>query len=289
VMADKAQHFIQENKDEPFFLYFASHNIHVPRVPGQKFAGKSGMGPRGDAILELDWQVGQIMQAMDSLDITQNTMVIFTSDNGPVLDDGYQDEAVSGARQPRVTAYNKELLPPHEANQPSPNLPSHEPSGPLRGGKYSIFEAGTRVPFIVHWPGHAQKGMVSEALISQIDLLASLGTLTDQQVADSTGSDSFNMLPVLLGKSEDGRNQLVLQTNSPRPLALIQGDWKYIEPSKGPAMNKNTNIELGNSSEPRLFDLKKDIGEQNNLAEKYPEKVRAMADTLEKIRNGGNR
>src|SRR5699024_8462673 len=114
-----------------------------------------------------------------------------------------QDEAVSGARQPRVTAYNKELLPPHEANQPSPNLPSHEPSGPLRGGKYSIFEAGTRVPFIVHWPGHAQKGMVSEALISQIDLLASLGTLTDQEMADSTGSDSFNMLPVLLGKSEE--------------------------------------------------------------------------------------
>src|SRR5699024_920054 len=138
------------------------------------------------------------------------------------------------------------------------------------------------------WPGHAQKGMVSEALISQIDLLASLGALTDQKVADSTGSDSFNMLPVLLGKTEEGRNQLVLQTNSPRPLALIQGEWKYIEPGSGPAMNKNTDIELGNSSRPQLFNLKDDTEENNNLAERYPKRVQAMADTLEKIKSEGN-
>ena len=141
----KALNFIETNKDKPFFLYFSTHDIHVPRVPNQRFVGKSGMGPRGDAILEMDWSVGQITKKLEDLGLSENTLVIFTSDNGPVVDDGYQDQA-------------KELLG------------SHKPAGPLRGGKYSAFDGGTRVPFIVYWPGKVKPGK-SDAMVSQVDFI----------------------------------------------------------------------------------------------------------------------
>ena len=115
-------------RSKPFFLYFSTHDIHVPRVPAKRFAGKSGLGPRGDVILEFDWSVGRIMNTIDSLNLSDNTIIIVTSDNGPVVDDGYQDQAVE-------------------------RLNGHTPAGPLRGGKYSLFEGGTRVAFIVKLEG----------------------------------------------------------------------------------------------------------------------------------------
>ena len=133
VITGKAVKFIEENKDNPFFLYFATHDIHVPRMPNQRFVGKSGMGPRGDAILEFDWSVGEIMKTVDKLGLSENTIIIVTSDNGPVVDDGYKDQAV-------------ELLG------------SHKPAGPLRGGKYSAFDGGTRVIFITSWNGKIKAG-----------------------------------------------------------------------------------------------------------------------------------
>ena len=128
VITGKAVKFIEENKNKPFFLYFSTHDIHVPRTPNQRFIGKSGMGPRGDAILEFDWSVGEIIKTIDHLGLAPNTIIIVTSDNGPVVDDGYKDQAV-------------ELLG------------SHKPAGPLRGGKYSAFDGGTRVIFIASWKG----------------------------------------------------------------------------------------------------------------------------------------
>jgi arylsulfatase A-like enzyme len=288
VMTAHALRFIKKNQHHPFFLYFASHDVHVPRVPDRRFAGKSGMGPRGDELLEMDWEVGQIKKTLDSLGIAKNTMIIFTSDNGPVLNDGYQDGAVQGAMHPKVTPYNKDLLPPREAGQPQPGLPPHRPAGQMRGGKYSIFEGGTRIPFIVYWPGHTKKGMVSDALISQIDLLASFAALTRQNIDPSAGPDSFNMLPVLLGKSTEGRKTLVEQTNSPPPLALIHGHWKYIAPApKKPASISwaRPRIESGNSSKPQLYNLKKDLGETHNLADKYPKKLKKMKELLKEIKN----
>lgn len=272
VMTKKAVNFITENKDHPFFLYFASHDVHVPRVPDRRFAGKSGMGPRGDELLELDWEVGRIMKTLDSLHISQNTMIVFSSDNGPVLDDGYEDGAVEGAEHPKVGEVS---------------LPPHKPAGPLRGGKYSIFEGGTRVPFIVSWPGHSKKGMVSHALISQVDLLASFAGLTHQKISKNAGPDSFDMWNVLMGKSEKGRTELVEQTNSSVPLGFIQGDWKYIEPDDKQRMNRQTNTELGNAPKPQLYNLNNDLGEQNNLADKYPERVKKMAQALDKIKKDG--
>lgn len=253
----KAKAFIDENKTKPFFLLYALTEPHVPRMPSTMFKGKSGLGYRGDAILQLDWAVGEIMQQLKLLGIADNTIFIFSSDNGPVLDDGYQDGAVT-------------------------QLNGHTPWGPFRGGKYSSYEAGTRIPFIISWPKKI-KPAVSTAMISQIDLLASFAQLLHKKLPAGDGPDTENMLDALLGKSKKGRNILVEQGLP--SLAIVKDDWKYIAPDNGKAMDTLTNIELGNNPLPQLYNLRNDIGEKNNLAEKYPEKVKEMEALLLSVRN----
>ena len=256
VFTRRATAFIEANRARPFFLFFAAHDPHVPRVPHPRFAGVTPMGPRGDAIAQLDWSVGEILSALDRLGLAHNTLVLFTSDNGPVIDDGYQDEAVA-------------------------KLGDHKPAGVLRGGKYSNFEGGTRVPFVVRWPARV-KPAVSDALVSQIDLLASFAALVDHPLAAGAAPDSQNVLPALVGTSNIGRTLLVEQAGS---LSLRQGSWKYIAPGKGARTNQ-TNTELGNDLEPQLYDLATDVGEQSNLAAARPEKVRELAALLETARRG---
>ncbi|HEU5071507.1 MAG TPA: arylsulfatase [Verrucomicrobiae bacterium] len=254
-LAQQAVQFIEKQKDHPFFLYYASHDIHVPRVPNKRFAGKTGMGPRGDEIAEFDWAVGQILQTLDRLKLTDNTLVILSSDNGPVLDDGYNDDA-------------------------NEKLGDHRPAGPLRAGKYSIFEGGTRVPLIVKWPGQVKPG-VSEALVSQVDFAASLAALTEQGLAPADVPDSENVLPALLGQSATGRVSLV-QYDQRRERALRAGHWKFIPPgaaSDGLGPWQNVKIPAPGL----LFDLAKDPGETNNLAGAFPDKVVAMAAELAAI------
>ncbi len=258
VITNKAVFFIEKHRGRPFFLYFSTHDIHVPRVPHPRFAGKSGMGPRGDAILQFDWCAGEILKTLDRLNLTRNTLVILTSDNGPVVDDGYRDEAVE-------------------------KLGGHTPSGPLRGGKYSAFDAGTRIPFLVRWPGRVKPGH-SDALVCQVDFLSSLAALTGQTLAAEDAPDSFNVLSALVGESQTGRDHLVEQAGT---LSLIQGPWKYIEPSSGARFNKYTNTELGNDPQPQLYNLAADIGEKQNLADQYPEKVKQLAALLAKLREQG--
>ena len=256
----KAKNFIEEHKDERFFLYFSTHDIHVPRVPHPLFVGKSGLGPRGDAILQLDWCVGEILKTLDRLNLAENTLLIFTSDNGPVVDDGYRDQSVE-------------------------KLDGHKPGGPLRGGKYSAFDAGTRVPFVVRWPGRVKPGQ-SDALVCQVDFTASLASLTGQKLARDDAPDSLDILSALLGKSPTGRDHLVEHAGT---LSLTKGQWKYIEPSKGPRINSNVNIELGNDPQPQLYSLKNDLGEKHNLAAERPETVKELAALLRKIRSDGSR
>lgn len=253
----KAVSYIEQHQREPFFLFFATHDPHVPRVPHERFVGKSGMGPRGDAILQADWSVGQVLDTLDRLKLAENTLVIFTSDNGPVVDDGYVDQAVE-------------------------KLGAHKPWGPLRGGKYSRFEAGTRVPFMVRWPARVKRG-ISGALVSQVDLLASLASLVRQPVKSGEAPDSTNQLAALLGEDPRGRDHVVEHAGR---LALREGRWKYIEPSNGPRRSEPTNTELANDPSPQLYDLDADIGETRNLAAQHPERVKAMADRLAAIRKG---
>lgn len=258
VFTGKAVSFIETHKDTPFFLYFATHDPHVPRVPHPRFVGSTTLGPRGDAIAQVDWSVGEILRTLDRLNLARNTLVIFTSDNGPVIDDGYKDEAVA-------------------------KLGSHKPSGPYRGGKYSNFEAGTRVPFIVRWPGLVSPG-TSGALLSQVDLLASLAGLTGQRLATIDAPDSLDMMATMLGKTTTGRAELVEEAGA---LSLRQGRWKYIEPSNRQKINKNTNTELGNDSSPQLYDLETDPGETQNLTVREPARVSSMAAALEALRKAG--
>jgi arylsulfatase A-like enzyme len=260
IITGKAVAFIEKNRENPFFLYFATHDIHVPRVPDERFIGKSGMGPRGDAILEFDWSVGEIVKTIDSLDLSRKTLIIVTSDNGPVVDDGYKDDAVE-------------------------KLGTHKPAGPLRGGKYSAFDGGTRIAFIVRWPGHIKSG-TSDALLTQIDLMSSFAALTGQSLSPEAGPDSFDNLEILLGKSKIGREWLVEHSSNGR-LSIIKGDWKFIEPGPGPKLNINTNIETGNDTVPQLYNLKTDLGEKNNVAADNPAIVKELTDLLQKIKDDG--
>ncbi len=259
---EKAKEFIGNNKNNPFFLYYALTEPHVPRMPSTMFKGKSGLGLRGDAILQMDWAVGEIMNHLKALGIDQNTIVIFSSDNGPVLDDGYLDGAVT-------------------------QLNGHTPWGPLRGGKYSAFEAGTRIPFIISWPGKTQqrsaRSRVSDALICQIDFLASFAKFLNQPIPAGDAADSEEVLDALSGKSTQGRSVLVKQGGA---MSVIKDNWKYIAPNNGPANTdpQLTNIETGNLSAPQLYNLKEDVGERNNLASQYPEKVNELAALLESIK-----
>lgn len=249
----RAQDYIQMHKDGPFFLYYALQQPHVPRTPHPRFVGKSGMGPRGDVIVEADWCIGELLKTLEAEGLLENTLIVLSSDNGPVLNDGYYDDAVE-------------------------KLGDHTPWGPLRGGKYSLFEAGTRVPFLAYWPGKI-KPLVSDAMISQIDLFASLAELVG---SDASTQDSKPMLNVLMGQSTTGREELVLEATT--RTAFRQGDWVLIPPYKGPAVNQSVNIELGNSDTFLLYNLSDDLGQQTNLAEAEPEKLQEMISAFETIR-----
>jgi arylsulfatase A-like enzyme len=255
VFTSRAVAFIEQNKARPFFLYFGLHDPHVPRVPHPRFSGKTAMGPRGDAIVEADWTVGEIRAVLDRLKLTKQTLVIVTSDNGPVIDDGYMDLAVA-------------------------RLGSHKPAGPFRGGKYSNFEGGTRVPFIVSWPEGVNRG-VSDALVSQVDLLASFAAFTGQTLGPADAPDSQVTMRALLGRSKVGRSHLVEQAGA---LSLRQGRWKYIEPSDGPKVSAETGTELGNDAGGQLYNLAADPGETRNLTATYPARVQEMEGLLKMIR-----
>ena len=258
VLTRKATRFIGQNQANPFFLFFATHNIHVPRVPHPRFAGQTSMGPRGDAIAELDWSVGQILSQLDRLGLTSNTLLMFSSDNGPVVDDGYQDQAAE-------------------------KLGTHQPAGPWRGGKYSNFEGGTRVPLLVQWPARIKPG-VSQALVGQQDLIASLARLTGQALPTDAAPDSFDVLDALLGKTKQGRTHIVEHA---RALSYREGDFKLVEGNDGPARNKQTNTELGNAPLDQLYDVSADPGERKNLALLHSERAKLMSAALDRIKRTG--
>lgn len=250
-----AINFIKANKDNPFFMYFATNDVHVPRFPNQRFRGKSGMGLRGDAIVQFDWSVGQIMATLEKLGIADNTLILLTSDNGPVVDDGYQDRA-------------EELLN------------GHKPAGPWRGNKYSAFEGGTCVPAIVCWPGKVKGGQTSDALVSQIDFFRSFMSLVDARLPQGSAPDSEDHMKALLGEDNVGRDY-VLELASNHVLSARTKKWKYIEPNDGPKMiTWGPKVETGNCSTPQLYDISSSLWEDENVADKNPQVVFDMQNIL---------
>ncbi|WP_225974768.1 sulfatase-like hydrolase/transferase [Arachidicoccus ginsenosidivorans] len=244
---------------KPFFLYYAIQNIHVPRMPATMFKGKSKLGYRGDVILEMDHSVGVIIQALKDRGILDNTLIIFSSDNGPVLNDGYLDQAVETAKTEH-----------------------YKPAGPFRGGKYSALEGGTRIPFVVYWKGKV-KPKQTNALFSQMDLMASFAALLGQKLPTDQFTDSKDYLGTLLGKSEKSRSEIVEQAAN-MTLSIVKDGWKFIEPHKGPAVLSGVDIASGYSEKPQLYHLVNDPSESENLAEKYPKKVKALQTRLEAIK-----
>ncbi|CAA6693089.1 MULTISPECIES: arylsulfatase [unclassified Lentimonas] len=252
----QAEIFIADHKDEPFFLYFSSQAIHVPRAPNPRFQGVTSLGYRGDSMVEFDWATGAILQILEDNGLTENTIVIFSSDNGPVYDDGYKDGTTVHTSRKEVDR-------------------GHDGSGIWRGGKYRIFEGGTRVPFIIRWPARIEPG-VSSALVNQIDLLASFAELLELQLPDDEARDSRNILPALLGDDPVGLEYTIKEAFG---LSLRQGDWKYLEPQKKDWGAKKDGAEL--------YDLKTDPSEQNNIIAAHPERAAAMAQKLAELKKSG--
>lgn len=261
-ITQKATDFIVKNQKQPFFLYFGTNDIHVPRVPHERFQGKSGMGSRGDAILSFDYSVGRILSILDSLGIADNTIVIITSDNGPVLDDGYQDKAV-------------ELVG------------KHQPMNQMRAGKYSIYEGGTKVPCIIRWnKGMKNSGEINNGLISQIDFFASFASFLNYKIKKGDATDSRNYMKLLQNRTKKGV-PFVIQQNLNNTLSIIKNNWKLIEPSDAAPIEFWTKTELGNNPEYQLFNLKTDPSEQQNIAENHKETVIELMTLLDKEKEKG--
>jgi arylsulfatase A-like enzyme len=182
---NKSKEYLDTVKDKPFFLFYSLQQPHVPRTPHPRFVGTSGMGPRGDVIKEADWCIGEMYNYLEENGLLENTIIIISSDNGPVLNDGYYDDAVE-------------------------KLGDHTPAGNLRGGKYSLYEAGTRVPFITYWKGKINP-QVSDELVTQIDFLNSLSSLIGSDISSTDGVD---LSSVFFKNSGNGRDEFVLEATS---------------------------------------------------------------------------
>jgi len=266
-LARRAADFVEAHKARPFFLELGSHDPHVPRAPHPRFVGKSGLGPRGDAVVQLDWLVGEVLAALDRAGVSENTLVIFTSDNGPVLFDGYLDQAAD-------------------------RNGDHQPAGGLRGWKYLAYEGGTRVPFIVRWPAGVKPG-VDDRMVALNDLLATCAALTGQSLPAGAGVDSLDQSRVLRGEAGEAVRTEIVQQAISNILALRSGDWKFIPKGvqhrasqagsgANPADRRFVDARL---HEDALFNLADDPAETTNLAAKYPEKLDELRARLAEIRN----
>ncbi|WP_372774719.1 arylsulfatase [Mangrovibacterium sp.] len=273
MLAGKAVDWISDNKQNPFFLYLATTHIHHPFTPGTNFQGSSDAELYGDFIQELDWMVGQVTETLEKHGLSENTLVIFTSDNGAMLNLGGRNAVKAG----------------------------HKINGDLLGFKFGVWEGGHRIPFIAKWPGKIEAGSKSAQLICNVDMLATFMALTGQDPKTLDNSDSKNMMPALVGNPKKPiRDELILAPSKKQNLSLRKGKWIYI-PAQGsggfsgskpehhawggaPAVafvgGKNSDIENGKIKEDappaQLYDLEKDVNQSTNLYNEYPEIVKEM-------------
>jgi arylsulfatase A-like enzyme len=265
----KSVAFIKQHQDQPFFLYVGLFEPHVPRVAEKPFIGASQCGVRGDVIEQIDWETGKIMETLDRLKLTGRTLVLFTSDNGPIFFDGYYDRSKEDAN-------------------------GHKPAGGLRGWKYLVYEGGTRVPLIVHWPGKVRVG-VSDQMFCLTDVLATCAALTGQELPGDAGVDSMNQLPVLLGRRRKSVRNVEVEEGISGSLAIRQGEWKYIpsnatHAASGMGTGANPNdprFAAAIIRKPLLFDLATDPDETSNLAAQNPKRAAELSALLKQIRSGG--
>jgi len=264
----KAVEFIEKSRDVPFFLYYTPNEVHDPILPAKQFQGTSQAGPYGDFIQQLDFEVGRILETLDRLGLSENTLILFSSDNGGVI--------VSGDRL-NTTPQGLAQKMGFSAN------------GPLRGGKHSVFEGGFRVPFIARWPGHIPAGVVSPAIINLTDFTATAAALTHQTIPPKDAEDSFNILPVLLNKTTETKGrEYTASLSALGNFGVRSGDWKLIE--KRIDANFSARIvkrHFADQNAFQLYNLTLDIGETNNLYYQKPDVDKKLQNFLNTCRDSG--
>ncbi|WP_404309333.1 sulfatase family protein [Neorhodopirellula lusitana] len=260
---EKSNEWMKAHQSMPFFLFFASHDLHVPRMPHERFQGSTDQGPRGDAIAELDWCVGELIKTVDALGLTEKTMFVFCSDNGPVLDDGYKDDAAE-------------------------KLGEHKPSGPYHGGKYSVWEGGTRTPFITRMPGTIPVG-VSDKMVCTIDMANSFATLVGQAIPQDACLDSLDVKDALLGDpNAKGRTSLVQQDNgSSGRYGFRKGKWKVVLYPQKKSYKSKADHSRTPKKEWTLYNLDQDPNETTDVSADHPDILEKMKQDFQEIMDAG--
>ncbi len=253
----------KQSADKPFFLYFPFTSPHAPIVPAKEFQGKSKAGGYGDYVVQTDWTVGEVLKALKAQGLEENTLVIFSADNGP---ETYAYE--------RVRNFD------------------HRSMGPLRGVKRDIWEGGHRVPFVVRWPGKVKAGAVSDGLISQVDVMATLAAVIGAELPATAADDSHNQLPLWLGESSGSSRNSIVHNTKKDVYAVREGNWVLIDAKEGNHSKVPNWFDEANGYQPnrqagQLFNLADDLSEHKNHYADLPEKVAEMRDLLKKTREHG--
>ena len=277
-LKEKAVQWIKDHKNAPFFLYYATTNIHHPFTPAERFVGTSQAGRYGDSIHELDWIVGEIMKTLEEEGLADNTLFIFTSDNGAMMNRGGQDALKAG----------------------------HHMNGKLLGFKFEAWEGGHRIPMIARWPGKIPAGSTSDMLMSNVDLLATMAALTGYELKENEGPDSFNMLPAITGNSKKQiRDHIIICPSHKSHLSIRKDNWVYIPAQNGGGfggkkigthtfggaavfqLTHQVNSDIENAKvkpdapQGQLYNLEKDPYQTTNLYNKYPKMVKKLAKLLD--------
>jgi len=270
-------------EEKPFFLYYTPHQPHAPFRPNPRFKGSSQAGVYGDVVQELDWSVGELLNTLDRLELSENTLVIFSSDNGSSLRFATPNNPEWGrdatVKQSELNAEN-----------------AHRTNGPnnMRGGKGDLIEGGHRVPFLVRWPGKIKPGTRSAETISQTDMMATFAAIIGSELPPDAGEDSYNVLLAFLGENlPDPERPLVFSSGGVDALSIRMGKWVYIEGQGDRGyqeMVRGKSFPEPSPGDPpaQLYDLEADLGETNNLYNQHPEIVKMLKQKLEEIKAESN-
>lgn len=255
-----------QKKEEPFFLYFALPSPHAPIIPNEEFVGKSNAGGYGDYVFQTDWIVGEVLKALEKNGLSENTIVIFTSDNGP---EKYAFDRVQNFE--------------------------HKSMGDLRGLKRDIWEGGHRIPMIIKWPGNIKAGVVSNALMSQIDIMSTIANIVGVNLPEYSADDSFNQLPVWLGEGNTvSTREVIVHNTFEGEYAVRRGDWVFVDVKTGVGkLMPDWYMKMNNYEEDLLggglYNLKDDLAQRKNMVTEYPQKVAELRQLLKNIQGKGQR
>jgi arylsulfatase A len=272
VLTSKVKDFIRENKEHPFFVYFTPTIAHTHITPDAPFRGTSEAGQYGDFVQELDYYVGEIVVLLEELELSENTLLIFTSDNGGQLKDHW-----SGGIGLNLADESSEVAEKSKSAKTDAREMGHLTNLDWRDGKGSLYEGGFRVPLIVRWPTQVKAGVSSPKLVSAADFLATFSDLFNQKMPDDNGEDSFSFSDVLIGNDvKQPRTDIALFVK--KGISFIDGDWKLVDYSYAATDKKDVQ---------ELYNLSKDPSESNNLSEQEPERLKLMIEKLRQINTMG--